>query len=221
LQFIFKEYFVLDWKALNQAVLEGDRIRTEELTRQALGEKQDPKDIIRQGLLTAMAEVGEKFSQGDLFVPEMLMSAKAMKAALAILEPLLKGTGYEPAGKVVLGTVKGDLHDIGKNLVKIMLEGAGFEVIDLGVDAGPEKFVAAVQQHRPKLVAMSALLTTTMLAMPETIQALDEAGLRTGIKVIIGGAAVTQKYADEIKADGYGVDASQAVVKSKQLIGMN
>jgi 5-methyltetrahydrofolate--homocysteine methyltransferase len=212
---------MFDWKALNNAVVEGQRVRAEELTRRALDENQDPKDIIRQGLLAAMAEVGEKFSQGELFVPEMLMSAKAMKAALAILEPLLKGTGYKPAGKVVLGTVKGDLHDIGKNLVKVMLEGSGFEVVDLGVDAGPEKFVAAVKEHRPKLVAMSALLTSTMLAMPEIIEALNRAGLRSGIKVIIGGAAVTQKYADEIKADGYGVDASQAVIKSKQLIGMN
>jgi 5-methyltetrahydrofolate--homocysteine methyltransferase len=212
---------MFDWKILNQAILEGRRARAEELTRQALDEKQDPKNIIHLGLLIAMGEVGEKFSQGELFMPEMLMAAKAMKASLTILEPLLKGTDYQPAGKVVLGTVRGDLHDIGKNLVKVMLEGSGFEVVDLGVDADPDKFVAAIREHRPKLVAMSALLTTTMLAMPETIQALERAGLRPGVKIIIGGAAVTQKFADEIKADGYGVDASQAVVKSKQLIGMN
>ena len=210
---------MFEWVDLKQEIVMGRRVRAEELTRQALAEKLDPKDIIQKALLPAMAEVGEKFSQGEYFVPEMLMSAKAMKVCMAVLQPLLTEADYQPVGKVVIGTVRGDLHDIGKNLVKMMLEGSGFEVVDLGVDIDPEKFVAAVKQHRPQVVAMSALLTTTMLAMPETIEALDEAGLRNGVKIIIGGASVTEKYAKEIKADGYGTDAQQAVLKAKQLVG--
>ncbi len=208
-----------DLTALRTAVLTGKRKDAEALAQAALAAGADPGVILKEALVSAMQEVGDKFQAGEYFVPEMLVAAKAMKAAMEVLRPRLIAGGYEPAGRVVIGTVRGDLHDIGKNLVKLMLEGAGFEVTDLGVDASPEKFVEAVREHHPQLVAMSALLTTTMLSMPDTIEAIDAAGLRQGVKIIIGGAATTETFAKDIRADGYGADAASAVALAKSLVG--
>ncbi len=208
-----------DLAALKTAVINGKRADAEALTRKALEEGANPASLLKDALIPAMDEVGEKFKNGEYFVPEMLVSAKAMKMAMEVIRPKLVAGAYEPAGKVVIGTVRGDLHDIGKNLVKMLLEGAGFEVTDLGVDVGPEKFVEAVKSAKAQVVAMSALLTTTMLAMPDTIKALDSAGLRNDVKVMIGGAATTEAFAKEIKADGYGADASTAVQVARQLVG--
>jgi 5-methyltetrahydrofolate--homocysteine methyltransferase len=164
-----------------------------------------------------MAEVGARFERGEFYVPEMLVAARAMQAGLAVLKPHLAEGGVQMRGKVVIGTVKGDLHDIGKNLVAMMLEGAGFEVIDLGTDVAPEKFAAAVREHKPSLVGMSALLTTTMKAMQPTIEAIEDIGLRTQVKVLVGGAPITEDFAKSIGADGYAADASRAVAIAKSL----
>jgi 5-methyltetrahydrofolate--homocysteine methyltransferase len=181
----------------------------------ALEAEQDPGEILNQGMISAMAEVGRRFEAQEMFVPEMLIAARAMKAGMAILKPYLLEADIEPVGRVVLATVKGDLHDIGKNLVGMMLEGAGFEVVDLGVDVAPEGFVEAVQEHRPDFVGMSALLTTTMPSMGTTVEALEEAGLREQVKVMVGGAPVTQQFAEEIGADIYAPDASSAANRAK------
>ncbi len=207
-----------DLTALRTAVLTGKRKEVEALTQAALAAGADPGVVLKEALVSAMQEVGDKFQAGEYFVPEMLVAAKAMKAAMEVLRPRLVAGGYEPAGRVVIGTVRGDLHDIGKNLVKLMLEGAGFEVTDLGVDAPPEKFVEAVRERHPQIVAMSALLTTTMLSMPDTIKAIEDAGLRGNLKVIIGGAATTEAFAKEIRADGYGADAASAVSLAKSMV---
>jgi len=171
----------------------------------------NPGDIITNQLIPAMAEVGDRFARNEFYVPEMLIAARAMQGGLAILKPLLLDGDIVSAGRVVIGTVKGDLHDIGKNLVSMMLEGAGFEVTDLGVDVAPEKFVEAIRENQAQIVALSALLTTTMTMMKDTIAILAEAGVRDQVKIIIGGAPVTQSYADEIGADGYGRTAQDAV----------
>jgi len=172
-------------------------------------------------MIPAMDEVGRLFEENEYYVPELLIAARAMKAGLSILRPHLVATGIEPKGRVALGTVKGDLHDIGKNLVGIMIEGAGFEVVDLGVDVGPDQFVRAVADQNVSVIGLSALLTTTMPSMQRTIDALKEAGLRDKVKVIIGGAPVTQRYADEIGADGYSRDAAAAAKLVKQLLGVD
>jgi 5-methyltetrahydrofolate--homocysteine methyltransferase len=179
----------------------------------------EPGKILHDGLIPAMAEVGRLYEEGEYFVPEMLIAARAMKVGLGILKPYLLESAVEPVGKVAVATVKGDLHDIGKNLVSLMLEGAGFEIVDLGVDAAPEKFIEAVRTNGVDIVAMSALLTTTMTHMRDTIEALKEAGLRDQVKVMVGGAPITQNFADEIGADGYAPDASQAVTLAKTLVG--
>jgi 5-methyltetrahydrofolate--homocysteine methyltransferase len=197
--------------AIKQAVLEGDREKAAELTAAALEAGTEPKEILDQALTPAMDIVGEEYERGDRYVPEMLISAEAMKGAMAKLRPLLADAGVEPRGRIVIGTVEGDLHDIGKDLVAMMLEGAGFEVTNLGVEVTAETFVEAVREWKPGLVAMSALLTTTMTYMPVVIDALKAADLRDRVKVIIGGAPVTQAYADEIGADGYAPDAAAAV----------
>jgi 5-methyltetrahydrofolate--homocysteine methyltransferase len=176
-------------------------------------------EVLQGGLIAAMAEVGARFERNEFFVPEMLISARAMQAGLAILKPLLAEQGVKAVGKVAIGTVKGDLHDIGKSLVAMMLEGAGFEIVDLGVDVTPEKFVAAARDG-VDLVAMSALLTTTMVNMQNTIQALETAGLRNNVKVLIGGAPITEAYAHQIEADAYAPDASSAVTRAKGLLGV-
>jgi 5-methyltetrahydrofolate--homocysteine methyltransferase len=206
---------------LAAAVEAGKRVVAEGLARKALEEGVGAGDVLSKALIVAMGRVGEKFAKGEYFVPEMLMAAKSMKSCMEILRPHLVKADFKPLAKVVLGTVRGDLHDIGKNLVKVMLEGGGFEVVDLGVDVAPEKFVAAVKEHSPQVVGMSALLTTTMLAIGETIKALEDAGVRKGVRVIIGGAAVTEEFAKETRADGYGADAYGAVLRAKELLGLN
>jgi 5-methyltetrahydrofolate--homocysteine methyltransferase len=206
---------------LRQSVIDGDMARTQELVRQALLEQAPPEHILKFGLISAMEEVGRRFECGEFFVPEMLVAARAMKSGLALLRPYLARAKVEPIGKVVIGTVQGDLHDIGKNLVGMMLEGAGFEVVDLGTDVSPEKYVTAVRDHQPHLLGCSALITTTMPNMQEVIQALKQAGLREQVKVMVGGAPVTEKYAAEIGADGYAQDAAAAAVRAKQLMGIS
>ncbi len=202
------------------AVVDGQAGMVEQAVEQALAELIAPEAILRQGLIAAMSEVGRLFEEGEFFVPEMLVAARAMQAGLNRLRPLLVERDIKPLGKVVLGTVKGDLHDIGKNLVAMMLEGAGFEVIDLGIDVPPDKFIAAVQEYQPDLVGMSALLTTTMGNMKAVIESLAESGLRPRVRVMLGGAPVTANFAQQIGADGYAEDASRAVTLAKQLMGM-
>jgi corrinoid protein of di/trimethylamine methyltransferase len=207
-----------DLKKLYDAILTGDQKTAVAITEQALAEQIDPQVLINEAMIPAMNEAGAKFECEEYFVPELLLAARAMKSSLALLRPLLAARGAEPVGRAVIGTVKGDLHDIGKNLVASMLEGAGFEVIDLGADVAPDKFVAAVREKNPHLVCMSALLTVTMPAMRTTIQALREAGVRDKVKVMVGGAPVTPEYASEIGADGYADNASAAVKKARQLL---
>jgi 5-methyltetrahydrofolate--homocysteine methyltransferase len=189
------------------------------LTQQGLAETLDPVDMLYKALLPALQEVGRRFEVGDFFVPEMLMSARAMQGALTILRPLLAAKGEKTLGKVVMGTVKGDVHDIGKNLCNIMLEGAGFEVIDLGVNCAPEKFVDAVRKHEPNIVGFSAFLTTTMPMIKVNVQALQKAGLRDKVVVMAGGAPVTAHYAEICGADHYCADASATARKAKEIVG--
>ena len=212
---------MVDFTEMREALITGNANRVKELTEAALKEGVDPEKIVNEGMIPAMGIVGEKFKKNEIYVPEMLIAARAMYAGLDILKPLLAKANVKRIGKVVLGTVKGDLHDIGKNLVRMMLEGGGFEVIDLGIDVAPEKFVDAVKKEKPTHVGMSALLTTTMPAMKDTIAALKAEGLRESVKVMIGGAPVTSKYAEEIGADGYAPDASSAVDLAKELIGVH
>jgi 5-methyltetrahydrofolate--homocysteine methyltransferase len=199
-----------------QAVMNFDEEKVKTLVRAELEAKTDLEAILNDGLIGAMDEVGKRFSTGELFVPEMLMAAQAMKAGLAILKPLLASGTTEAKGVIVIGTVKGDLHDIGKNLVAMMMEGAGFHVVDLGVDVDAGKFVQAAQEHKANVVALSALLTTTMPAMQATVNAVREAGLKA--KAIVGGAPVTQAFADQIGADGYSSDAPGAVELARRMV---
>jgi len=208
----------MDLKDLAAAIISGNRDRARELTQQALAAKVAPQKLINEGLIAGMSVVGEKFKNNEFYVPEVLIAARAMHASLDLLRPLIAEHGIEPVGRVAIGTVKGDLHDIGKNLVAMMLEGAGYEVNDLGVDVKPEQFIDAVNGKRVQIIALSALLTTTMPAMADTIKALKEASVRSKVKVMIGGAPVTQSYADEIGADGYAADAASAVDKAKELL---
>lgn len=203
---------------LQNAVIDGDRDTVEERVHQALAAGLSPQSILNDGLIEAMNEVGKRFESGDFFVPEMLIAARAMQAGLAILKPQLIQGGIQARGRVVIGTVKGDLHDIGKNLVAMMLEGAGFEIIDLGTDAGPERYVQAVRDSNANLVGMSALLTTTMNNMKGIIQAIEQSGLRNQVKIMVGGAPVTEAFAKDIGADGYAPDASRAVALAKTLV---
>jgi 5-methyltetrahydrofolate--homocysteine methyltransferase len=203
------------------AIINGKMAETEKLIHQALDSKVHVRDILNQGLIAGMDVVGKKFKNNEFYVPEVLIAARAMKAGMKILKPLFAESGVEPIAKLALGTVKGDLHDIGKNLVSMMLEGAGFEIIDLGVDVTPEKFCAAVKEKNAKVIGLSALLTTTMLNMKTTIEYLKSNGVRDSVKVVIGGAPVTQSYADEIGADGYAADAATAVAIVKNLLSIN
>ena len=203
-------------KELYQAILEGQRDAAKDKVEQALAEGLEPGEVLNV-MVTAMGEVGRLFEEGEYFVPEMLIAARAMKTGMDILKPRLVDADIQPAGTVIAGTVKGDLHDIGKNLVCMMLEGAGFQVIDLGSDVSPQTFVEAVKEHQPDFIAMSALLTTTMPNMQTTIAALEEAGVRDQVKVLIGGAPITDAYAEKIGADGYAPDASRAVKLAKAL----
>jgi len=203
---------------ISKALQGGDAEKVSELVRQALQEDIVPKKILEEGLIQGMSIIGEKFKKNEVYVPEVLIAARAMHAGMDVLKPKLTETGVKNIGKVVMGTVKGDLHDIGKNLVRMMLEGAGFEVIDLGVDVSEEKFVEAVKAHQPNIVGMSALLTTTMVNIPEVIKALEAAGLRDKVRVMVGGAPITQNYADQIGADGYSPDAASAADKAKAFL---
>jgi 5-methyltetrahydrofolate--homocysteine methyltransferase len=203
---------------LSTAVIEGDVDRMVDLTEDALDEGLSPQQILDEGLMAGMDYVGVEFKAGNMFVPEVLRSAKAMQTAMDILRPMLVESGAKMVGKVLLGTVKGDLHDIGKNLVGMMCEGAGFEVRDIGKDVAPEDFIAAIKEFEPDIVGMSALLTTTMRAMGHTIKALEEAGLRDKVKIMVGGAPVTQAFADEIGADGYASNAAAAADLAKEFV---
>jgi methylmalonyl-CoA mutase cobalamin-binding domain/chain len=205
-------------KQLYDLTLVGNAPAVLELTRAGLDMGLGPEILLYEALIPSLEEVGARFERGDFFVPEMLIAGKAMAGALDILRPLLAETGAETIGKIVMGTVKGDVHDIGKNLVNIMFEGAGFEVIDLGVQVAPEKFVAAIQEHQPDIVGFSAFLTTTMPMFKANLNPLEKAGLRGQVIVLVGGAPVTQEYADVVGADGYAADASAAVVKAKELL---
>ena len=207
-----------DYEALKQAVIGGNTSRAAELTQAALDAGSEPQDILDGALIPAMDVVGEKFSKQEFYIPEMLIAARAMRAGVALIKPLMAGGESRSRGKVVIGTVKGDLHDIGKNLVGMMLQGGGFEVVDLGSDVKPARFVEAVEAEKPDCIMMSALLTTTMTAMAETIGALKAAGLRGSVKVGVGGAPVTQRYADEIGADFYAPSATGAASRAKGLV---
>ena len=201
-------------------ILEGEQEKALENVKAALAEGSSAEIILNEGMLAAMSEVGRLFGEGEYFVPEMLVSARAMQAGLALLKPALVAGNVQAAGRVILGTVRGDLHDIGKNLVGMMLEGAAFEVIDLGTDVAPEKFVEAIRSSGAQIVALSALLTTTMVSMKATIQAIEAAGLRSQVKIMVGGAPLSEQFAAQIGADGYAADASRAVLLAKELIGM-
>ena len=206
---------MVNLNGVSEALQRGKADKVSELVRQALNEGKTPKNILEEGLIHGMSIIGKKFKKNEVYVPEVLIAARAMHAGMDVLKPKLIETGVENIGKVVMGTVQGDLHDIGKNLVEMMLEGAGFEVIDLGTDISKDKFVEAVKEHKPNIIGMSALLTTTMVNMVEVIKALDVAGLRDKVKIMVGGAPITQNYADQIGADGYSPDASSAVDKAK------
>jgi 5-methyltetrahydrofolate--homocysteine methyltransferase len=205
-------------KEIYDGILNGKQKDVPVKVNAALDAGVDPTLILNEGMVAAMAEVGKLFEQGEYYVPEMLIAARAMQAGLAVLKPKLVQSDFKSAGKVVIGTVKGDLHDIGKNLVSMMLEGAAFEIIDLGTDVSPDKFVEAVKSNGANLIAMSALLTTTMPNMKNTIDALNTSGIRSQVKVMIGGAPVTDSYAQQIGADGYAPDASRAVALAKSLV---
>ena len=203
---------------LYDETLTGNKPAVLELTNQGLAQGLGPETLLYEALIPSLEEVGARFERGDFFVPEMLIAGRAMAGAMERLRPLLVEAGIETIGKFLMGTVKGDVHDIGKNLVNIMLEGAGFEVIDLGVQVAPEKFVAAIEEHQPDVVGFSAFLTTTMPMFKANINALEKAGIREQVIVMVGGAPVTQEYADAVGADGYSADASSAVKKAKALI---
>ena len=207
-----------DFSKLTEAIINGDAKASVAITKEALDKKTDPQELVTKYMIPAMDEMGKRFETGDCFVPELLISARAMKASLELIRPMLAARGAEPVGRVVIGTVKGDLHDIGKNLVASMLEGAGFEVIDLGVDVGPDKFIAEAQAKKAGLIALSALLTTTMPHMRSVVEELKKVGAHGQIKVIVGGAPLTQRYADEIGADGYSDNANGAVALARRLV---
>ena len=204
---------------MNISVIEGNPDKVKELVRQALDQGVEVKTILSDGLIAAMDVVGRRFESRELFIPEMLMAGEAMTRGLEVLRPLFKESGIKPQGIVVIGTVQGDNHSIGKSLVSMMMEGAGFKMIDLGVDVSPEQFVKSVKEEDAQLVGMSALLTTTMPSMKATIETLKEAGLLDKVKTLIGGAPVTQEYADKIGADGYAPDAITAVNKAREFLG--
>jgi 5-methyltetrahydrofolate--homocysteine methyltransferase len=203
---------------LQEAIINGSKPQAIALTKELLAEKVNPQEILNEGLIEGMSEVGDRFKCGDYFVPEMLIAARAMQSSMDLLRPILVASGVEPIGTIVLGTVRGDLHDIGKNLTGMLLEGAGFKVVDIGVDASAEKFVNAVKENNAQLVGMSALLTTTMTYTREVIKALEAANLRKQVKVIVGGAPITEDWAAQIGADGFAVDAATGADRCKELL---
>jgi 5-methyltetrahydrofolate--homocysteine methyltransferase len=203
---------------LQEAIIKGKRDAVEPLIRQALSEGLNPEEIMNHILIPAMDVVGEQFSRNEIFLPEMMIAARAMNIGLDILRPMLIAKGVSSRGKVIIGTVKGDIHDVGKNIVSMILQGAGYEVMDLGIDVPPEKFIGAINQYQPKFVLMSALITLTMSMMEDTIKALKKAGVRDKVKVGVGGAPLTQSFADRIGADFYGKDARAAVIKCNEYL---
>jgi len=207
-----------DFNNLAELVISGNYAGAKDLTQKMIDNGNEPLEIINQGLMAGMNVVGVRFKAGDMFVPEVMMSAKAMSTGIELLKPLIADKDMPSAGKVLIGTVKGDLHDIGKKLVVMMMESAGFEIIDLGVDISPAAFVKAVKEHKPQVIGLSALLTTTMLSMKDTIEALKEEGLRDTVKIVVGGAPISQTFADEIGADGYASDAAAATDLCRRLI---
>jgi len=209
-----------DYEGIQKSLYEGNANRVKELVQKAIEEGCDAQEILTQGLIQGMQAVGADFKNCVIYVPEVLVAARAMKAGAELLKPLLAEGGVKPSGTLVLGTVKGDLHDIGKNLVGMMAEGAGLKVVDIGVDASPEKFVAAIKQNGANLIGLSALLTTTMVNMKEIVQAVRASADTKDVKIMIGGAPVTQQFADEIGADGYAPDAASAADRAKELIGI-
>ena len=209
----------LDLDQLYFAIVDGNAKAAAAITKEAVAANVDPQTLLTDYMIPAMDEVGARFEANECFVPELLISARAMKAGMEVIRPLLLGQAIEPAGRVIVATVQGDLHDIGKNLVATMLEGGGFQIVDIGTDVSPDKLADAVQTHQPQLVALSALLTTTLPSMKRMIDRLVQDGLRTGVKVMIGGAPVTQDFADEIGADGYSDNAAGAVNLARQLMG--
>jgi len=209
------------FEKLSTAILEGDSDASASITQQGLDEGVSAADLLNNGLIVGMNEVGVRFKAGDMFVPEVLMSAEAMTSGMNLLRVLLAESDTKMAGKIVMGTVEGDLHDIGKNLVSMMCEGAGFQIVNLGFDVAPDKFIKAIKEHQPEIVGMSAMLTTTMRAMGHTIKAIEEAGLRDKVKVMVGGAPVDQEFADRIGADGYGANAPSSSELAKQLVGLS
>lgn len=212
---------MINYEELTDTLINGRAKQLRELTQIALDEGESPCDILNRGLVQGMSVVGKKFKENEFYVPEVLIAARAMKNAMEILRPRLAETGVKPLARGIIGTVQGDLHDIGKNLVGMMLEGAGFEIVDLGVDVKAEDFVKEVRESGIELLLLSALLTTTMPAIKEVIDALKEAGLRDRVTVMIGGAPITQSYADEVGADGYSQDATEAVAKAKELLHLH
>jgi corrinoid protein of di/trimethylamine methyltransferase len=208
-----------DLQTLHDAIVTGDAKTAKAVTEAALAEKIEPMKLVQEFMMPAMAKVGQRFECNEYFVPELLLSARAMKASLQLVRPLLAATGATWSGRVIIGTVKGDLHDIGKNLVATMFEGGGYEVVDLGVNVPPEQFIAAVKEKGADIVAMSALLTTTKTAMKTTIEAFKQAGIREQVKILIGGAPVTKSYADEIGADGFSESAAGAVAAAQKAVG--
>jgi len=207
------------FSSLIEAILNADTTKTLELTKESLERGISPEELITSGLQAGMNIVGEKFSTGEFFLPEMLLSSRAMSKALDVLEPLLSASGIPSIGRVVIGTVFGDIHDLGKSLVSMFLRGAGFEVFDLGINVSTDKFVTAVKEHKPDILGMSALIGTTMPGTRDTIKALEVAGLRSKVKVIVGGAPITQRFADEMGADGYAPDGGSAIKLCQNLVG--
>jgi len=209
---------MVDLTRVRDSLVSGKADEVRDMVKKAIDEGQDVEKILNEGLIAGMDIVGDKFKKNEFYVPEMLIAARAMKAGMQVLRPILVQKDIKALGTVVLGTVRGDLHDIGKNLVGMMLEGAGFEIADLGVDVSPEKFIQAAREKKAQIIGLSALLTTTMPSMKDVIKALEQKGIRDQVKVMIGGAPVTQSYADEIGADGYAPDAASAADKAKELI---
>jgi len=211
----------MDLSTISSAVIKGDADQVFKLTNEAIEENIDVQDIINNGLVAGMDVIGERFKKNEIFIPEVMISAHAMRTGMEILKPLFSSSNLEPKGIVIIATVKGDVHDIGKNLVTMMFEGAGFKVIDLGIDIDATKVIKSVKEHQPDILALSTLLTTTMPYMKNIVNALSEEQLKDSIKIMIGGAAVNQEYADEIGADGYAKDASLAVDKAKELLNLD
>jgi 5-methyltetrahydrofolate--homocysteine methyltransferase len=209
---------MIDQEKFHTLISQGKTEEVKRLTEETLERGEPVENILKEGLIQAMARIGGKFKNGEIYIPEVLIAARAMHAGLAVLKPILSKSSGSMTGKVIVGTVKGDLHDIGKNLVIMMLEGGGFEVIDLGIDVSADKFIEAIRQHQPQAVGMSALLTTTIKEMKSTIQEIEKAGLRKKVKIIIGGAPVTERFAKDIGADGYARDAASAVDMVKSLV---